>query len=192
MAEVFSTLASVVLILVIVMYFRQIVQGVSIPNPATWLIWTVIGLINTATYFTVVDGNLFEWSITLTATIGLSTIFFYALAKGKFARVGKIEKFSLCISLAVGILWQTTGNAVLANILLQIVYLISFYPTVVGLWNGTLREKTPPWDTAVLAYCLVIVGIILNWNDTSAMALVHPIVNGIIGNGSVALMIRIG
>lgn len=191
MREFLSLIANLTIIVVIFMYLRQVVKSQSTPNPATWLIWLVITIMNTVSYYEVVAGNLFEWALTLTATIGLVLIFFYALMCGKLGKIGTTEIASFLLAVGIGIFWQTTGNAIAANLLLQVIFLISFVPTLIGLARRKLRERTLPWDLAVTAYVLMICTIVLDWKDGSLLALAHPIANGIVGNGSVALMIRL-
>ncbi len=191
MTEALSFLANMALITVIFMYFKQVMKSESTPNPSTWFIWLVVVTMNTITYYEVVSGDLVLWAITLTQAIGLTATFLYAAARGRFGRVGFVEVLSFLLALCVGVFWQTTGNAIVANLLLQVIFLISFVPTVLGLAKGELRERTPPWDMAVLAYSLMVIAIALDWKEGSLLALANPIINGILGNGSVALTIRL-
>ncbi len=189
MAQVLSTLASLTLVVVVFLYLRQVVRGSSVPNPATWLIWVVVSTMNTITYFSVVHGNVFEWTITLVATLGLTAIFLYSLIRGKFGRIGEEEILCTALAFGIGIFWRTTGDAIMANIFLQAIFLISFLPTMIGLVRGTLREKPLPWTLATIAYSLLILAILADWEDGSGYKLIHPIVNGLIGNGGAALTI---
>lgn len=190
MAHVLSILASLCICAVIVMYYRQVAKGHSTPNPATWLIWLVLGIMNAVSYFVVVRGNYFEWAITGFAAVGLSAIF-YALRKGKFGDLGWTEIVCGTLCLLVGVVWKITGDAITANILLQVIYVISFIPTAFGLLFKDAKEKAPPWNLAVLAYTLVVIAIIIDWGEGSWLELVHPIANGIVGNGSIALIIQL-
>ena len=191
MSELLALLAKIVLIICAFMYLRQVMKSESTPNPATWFMWLIIFTMNTVSYWTVVSGNIAQWAITLTSAVGLGLIFSYALFKGKFGKVGGVEVASFLMAVGIGVFWKTTGNAVAANLLLQVIFLISFVPTVVGLRSGKLRERARPWDLTVLAYVLMVLAIVLDWKEGSALALVYPIINGIVGNGSVALTIRL-
>jgi hypothetical protein len=42
---------------------------------------------------------------------------------------------------------------------------------------------------AFLAYIPTIIIILLNWSNASWVGLVHPIVNGLMGNGAVILLV---
>ena len=191
MVELFSGLASLLIVLVLVAYFKQVIKGQSTPNPATWLIWSIVCTMNAVSYFLVVKGNLWQSSITIIVAVGLSSIFVYSLVKGKFGKLGKTEVICFVSAVIVGILWQITGDANLANILLQGVFLISFVPTVLGLLKRELKEKALPWNLAVVSYSCLLISVIIDIENAGWIALVHPIANGIIGNGSVALIVNL-
>ena len=189
-SQFFSVAANVLIVVVMVIYFKQVVKGVSVPNPSAWLIWIIIGLMNMVSYFLVVRGDLWQSLITIVTFAGFIFIFVYATVKGKFAGFSKADMFYFIPALVVGVIWQTTGNADLANISLQIVYLLSYLPIVHGLLSHRLREKSLPWNLASISYCLMILAIVTadSWRW---IALVHPIANGIVGNGSVILAIHL-
>lgn len=184
MSDIFSWIGSAFTFLSMSLYFRQVVQGVSTPNPATWLIWLAIGILNTVTYFLMV-GNLLRSLVLVVVTGWIFVVTIYSLFFGKFAPLKKLEILTLIIAFFVGILWKSTGNPILANLILQIVYVISFVPTLVGLYHGTLREEHWPWSLAMVAYFFMILAVMADWTHMQWVALVHPVVNGLIGNGLV-------
>lgn len=188
MATVFSVLSSIMVIAVMVLYFRQTVKGSSTPNPATWFIWAVVGTMNLVTYYSVVRGNILEWIMTPCGTLGMLTIFTYALFKGKFGKIGVIEIACVILAIIVGIVWKTCGPVV-ANISLQIIFAISFIPTASGLIKGHLREQPWPWALASASYMFQIFTVLCNFTGEDWTKLVYPIVNGVFGNGSILVII---
>lgn len=186
-SALFSWIGSAFTFFSMSLYFRQVVKGVSIPNPATWLIWLVIGIMNTVTYFLMV-GNILRSLVLIVVTSWILVVTVYSIVYGKFAPLKQLEKLTLIIAFFVGILWKSTGNPVLANLTLQIVYVISFVPTLVGLYCYTLREEHWPWTLAIFAYFFMILAVVADWPHTNWVALVHPIVNGLIGNGLVVVL----
>jgi hypothetical protein len=187
LSEFFSVLSGVVIAAVPIIYLRQVVKGISIPNPATWFICLMTFGLNTATYFFVVEKNI--WKILLPSTIllGIIVVFGYSFIKGKFARIGIVEIVSVLLAIGIGILWKTTKDATLANLALQVVLMISFLPMIVGLLRRTLREGPLPWSLGVLSYIFLIVAIVLDWQGNWA-ELAYPFFNGILGNGSIAVI----
>lgn len=191
MSEFFSLLSSITVLAVMISYFKQVVKGVSTPNPSTWLIWVIVSAMNMISYFIVVHGDIIKSLITVVTVFCLTLIFIYSLFRGKFGKIGRVEIISFSGALIIGIFWKMTGNAIVSNLLLQLLLLSSFFPTGIGLLRYELLEKSLPWDLAVCAYIFMSIAIILDWKRGDWVALVHPIVNGIIGNGGIALIIHV-
>lgn len=189
MTEAFSLIANLLIIVVMATYLHKVVSGTTTPNTATWLIWLVVMTINTLTYYQVVGGNLKEVGISALATAGIIAIFVYSLFRGKFSRIGAIDGVVLALAIVIGAIWQTTGDAVLANLALQVVLLISFIPTAHGLVTGILRDHPLPWVIAVLSYCFQVLTVLSGAEGWTWPELAFPILNGIIGNGSVLCII---
>lgn len=186
-SEFISLSASVFTFLSVASYFKQLVKGESIPNPATWMIWLAVTLLNTFTYFKVVEGNVWTSLVSIVLTVGFCVVFIYASIRGKFAKLERIEVISLILAVIIGIFWQTTGNATIANLLIQIIFLISFYPTILGLIQKKLKEKATPWVFAVVSCSILIISVILNWEQGGWAALAFPIIR-MLGNGAVAVI----
>ncbi len=185
MTEIISIVASIFNLLSGGFYFKQLIKKESIPNPATWIIWFVITILNTATYFLVVKGNFWVSLASAVLAFGISIIFITALIKGRFSPLRTVEIISLILAIGIGIFWKVSGNPLIANIALQVIFLISFYPTAHALLTGVAREKSLPWFFAATSYLLQIINVMLN--PVTLFALVFPIVN-LIGNGGVGVI----
>lgn len=188
MSGILSILSSLCILVVYATYFIQVRKGTSIPNPATWLIWTVVILMNSVTYFTVIHGDWVKTIYTVVAAVCVASLSLFSAAKGKFGRIGWTEWVALALCIFVGILWKTTGDAIVANLALQVILFISFIPTAVGLLKKKLCEGPLPWSLATFAYLLTIVALLLDWQPGNAASLAYPIVNGVMGNGLIAVI----
>ncbi|MEK9159870.1 MAG: hypothetical protein AAB383_04025 [Patescibacteria group bacterium] len=187
LSQILGGLSGLMLIAAYVLYFKQALKGESKPNPASWAIWMVAGLINAFTYFTVVEGNVWQSFCVSMEAVGVVLVFGYALVKGKFSRVSAVEILCFLMAVGVGIFWQVTSDDRIANLLLQSIYVISFVPTVVGLAAGRGKENPASWSVCVLAYFLSILSLVAGQSG-DWIAFVHPVVNGVIGNGLVAFL----
>ena len=145
------------------------------------------GLINAITYFTVVEGNFWQSFLVIVEALCVITVFSYALWKGKFSKVSAVEILCFLLAVGVGIFWQITSDDRIANLLLQTIYVISFIPTVAGLLSGRAKENPVSWCVAVLAYLLGVLSLMLDYSG-DWIAFVHPVVNGLIGNGLIAIL----
>mgnify|MGYP007066250053 CR=1 FL=1 len=186
LSDKLALLASGIVVLVYLTYFIQMVKQKSTPNPATWSIWLIVSILNSITYVQVADTK-YQGMISVTMTVFISLLFVYAYKKKKFTALKKVDKLALQLTGLIGLIWLVTGEEKVANILLQGVLLISFWPTIQGLRKEGAQESPAPWVLAVLAYVVLIMSMIVDFKG-NYIALVYPIVNGIVGNGVVAIL----
>lgn len=189
MVELLGIISSLLTILVYVVYLDQTRKGASTPNPATWLIWLTAGAINVFTYLQLpeIKGDLFKAAAIITSNSCVGLFFIYSLIKGKFAKLTRIETIALIGAVIVGAFWKTSQDPQKANLLLQIIYLISFYPTIAGLLHKKMREGWLAWAIGASAYVFSTASIAIDFKgDWTALA--YPIAIGICGNGSVAII----
>ncbi|MBI4122083.1 MAG: hypothetical protein HY461_02020 [Parcubacteria group bacterium] len=172
-----------------IIYIWRLVKNDTIPNPATWLITVVLMTINTLTYSVVVEGKIEEATLSILVLIGVVIIFFYSLANQKFAKPELVDFIVLGLAAIIVALWKMTANTALANVALQSVFLISIVPMVYGLVKGSLRDHPLPWALAVVSYLFQIATILTDPDGWRWVELAFPILNGIVGNGTVAITI---
>ena len=188
LSAIFGILAGITALIAYGFYFKQAQKGQSTPNPSSWAIWLLVGIINSITYFYVLNSNVWQSLIAFAVTFSVAVVFVYSLTKSKFAKVSNIEIICFILAVATGIFWQLTSNNNTANIFLQLVYVISYIPTVVGLLKGTAKEYPTSWITAIIAYTFSLISIALNFNG-DWVSILFPLVNGIIGNGLIIFLI---
>lgn len=180
----FGLIAGLTALIAYGLYFKQTLKGQSTPNPSTWVIWLLVGIINAFTYFSVTGNNLWQSFVVIAVTFSVSVIFVYSLFKKKFSRISKTEIVMFILAIAIGVFWQITSNDRVANLLLQGIYVISYIPTILGIIKCTGKEYYAAWTVAFIAYLFSTISII-SGHLTDWVALIHPIVNGLLGNGIV-------
>lgn len=183
--EILGLIAALIVFVVYATYFRQVLKGTSIPNPATWVIWLIVMTMNAVSYCIMVE----SWGKSLLAICSaafIAALFVYSLIKGKFAKLAVLEYIVIGLALVIGVFWQITKDARLANLALQAILLISFVPTAIGIIRNTAKEGPLPWVIASVSYCFGVAAVLCGWSRDWA-ELAFPIVNGIIGNGSIAI-----
>lgn len=173
------------------MYFLQVQRGQSHPNAATWIIWLFVDILNLASYGEMVHDEPFKAYTAFASTVNACVIFAYAAWNHHFAKIDLVDVVLLAITVIIAAVWKITGNATLSNVLLQSVFVISFSLTIRSVWKGA-HEHPAAWLVAVFAYLLSIVAIILTWDSAEdGWQLAFPIVNGVLGNGSIPLTLWI-
>lgn len=166
-------------------YLIQIGKNESTPNPTTWFVVMVVTIINSATYFGVVQENHWLALSSVVTSIMVSLIFITSLFKRKFTKPNLVDGVSLIICIIAGILWQTSDSAIISNIFLQTVFVISFYPTIHGLIIGTSKENHVSWILGCCSYVLQIVNVLLT--PVTLWALVFPVIQ-LMGQGAIMFL----
>ena len=185
LAGYLGLISGILIIPVYLTYFLQVKKGHSTPNPATWFIWLLVMILNGATYVAMVGNNLKSF-IAIIVPIAQILMFVYLTGRKKFAKIGKTDVLILVLVFIIGIFWKITNNPKLSNLLLQTIILFSFWPTAKGLIWGSLKERPTPWMIATLVYLFTIIANLIDYNGLAN--LVYPVINGIIGNGSIGVI----
>jgi hypothetical protein len=143
-------------------YNRQMIQGTSQPNTATWTLWVFLMLLNASSY-AVMSGDWVKSILPVAGVFATISTFFYSLYKGKLSRLDLWDDISLGIGLVSGLAWIYYKSATCANLILQISIVISFVPTYRGVLEDPKKERALPWYMWSTAYLLQLFVILLRW-----------------------------
>ncbi len=158
------------------------------PNPAMFFIRAVVAWMNLATYFVGSQTTLIRCSVLIVSTISLTTLFFVSLWLGRLKMVGLIEITCLILSVIVGVIWKITENPVMANLIMQVILVISFMPSFIRTYRLEERNTPLTWIFATVAYVFMTMALLVDENGFKLFQLVNPIIPGIGGNGLLALL----
>lgn len=187
LSQFFGLLAGLTALLTYFFYFKQVLKNKSTPNPATWVVWVVVGLINVLTYFAVTGDNWWQSFIVIAVFFCMTGVFIYSIFKGKLSRLSSVGIVSLILVIIIGVFWQVTANDRIANLLLQGIYLISYIPTGVGILRGTVKEHHTAWIIAFTAYVFSVFSVYTG-PPADWVAYAHPVINGLLCNGAIVLL----
>jgi hypothetical protein len=139
-------------------YVFSIVNGQTAPSSVSWAIWASIDTLallamrkEKATSGQLMGAVAGAWIITV-----------LALVFGESA-IGLIEFVSMAGAIAGIIMWQKTGNAVLAIICAQIVVFVGAIPTFVGAYHNPNQEDPIAWIIWFVS-CICALCAIKKWN----------------------------
>jgi len=181
-----------ILIVVMAIYIRQIATGDSVPNPATWLVMSVVGVINAITYGVTIHWDLWPTLVGAVPAVGIIITFLFSYLRGKFSPLGTREKWVIGIAMASVVVWRTVGADV-GNIVVQIIFLVAFWPTAAQIIRGR-KEKSLPWDLALVAYTLMAVSLFLDKRPSlfsREIAMMAYPFSRILMNGTIAVLCRL-
>jgi hypothetical protein len=188
MSHFFLVVSSVLVLISVCFYFRQVQVGTSTPNLTSWLISVVVSTMNAVSFFFVTQQNLWQSMYVMLVPAGLIVTFLYAIFYGKFVKMVVFERIILCSAVVIGVVWKVTNNVTIANLSLQLILFLSIIPTIIGLLQKRLKEKGLPWYIGVGAHMFATIGILIS-PTFEWYALAYPVITGIAGNGAVAVIV---
>jgi hypothetical protein len=158
------------------------------PNPATFLIRSIVAWVNLATFMSGSETTIIKCGVLFASATGLSVIFLMACWIGRWKMVRWYDIACLIVALGILWIWQHTDDAVSANLILQVALTLSFVPSVIGSYKFRERQRWHPWTCAAVAYVFMTVAIVGDPKGFQLFQLVNPIVPGIMGNGLLAIL----
>lgn len=181
-----SVTAGVLHLIAFAVYNRQMIAGASVPNTATWTLWTFLTVLNVSSY----QAMSADWVKSILP--GLSSLaciltFMFAVWKGKLSKLDLLDATVLAIGVISGFVWWYYQSAMYANLILQGAVALSFVPTLRGVWNDPSCEKALPWWIWSSAYIFLIAVVMIRWNNQYA-DLAYP-TNGLVLHGLVAIFV---
>lgn len=170
-----------------VVYARQSRGGGSQPNIITWGVWTFLVLLNAFSFFNIGDDPV-RSLLPFASSLGVLWTFPLLLVQREFTiKKPSVKELSiLLICVVAGILWKLKiVDAAWANVAFQIGIIVSFIPTIEGVWGNPNNEKPFAWWLWVSAHTLQLGVITARFTRVEEFA--APIV-GIILHGIVAML----
>jgi len=154
--SVIGLIAIVISIIGYVPYFRDIFSGKTKPHAFSWLVW---GVLNGIAFIGQLHarGGPGAWAVGVTAT-ALCTIFALALVRGE-RDIRRFDWLYLGGAAAALCLWGLTEKPVLAIILITIVDLFGFLPTVRKAYAKPHQETLSTYQINTLKYLLVVIAL---------------------------------
>jgi hypothetical protein len=148
--------AVVISIIGYIPYFRDILSGKTKPHAFSWLVWGVLNGIAFAGQIHD-DAGPGAWAVGLTA-VALCAIFALALFKGE--RDIKLFDWLCLASAAVALmLWFVTNGPLLSIILITIVDLLGFLPTVRKAYTKPHQETLVTYEINTIKYLLIVLAL---------------------------------
>ncbi len=133
----FSILAILLTLIGYIPYVRNILKGKTIPHAYTWFIFTL------ATVFVfglqLAAGAGVGAFVTLVISISVFVIFIFSLFKGE-KNITLSDTIFFILALTALVLWRVAEQPILSVILLSIINILAFAPTIRKSWNKPYSE----------------------------------------------------
>src|SRR3989344_5166674 len=158
-----NTTSGILAVIGFMPYIWAIVNHQTVPSPVSWAIWASV---DTLAFLAMKKEGALNGLITA-ATACAWTVTVFALIFGK-PTLGSVEWISIIGAAAGILLWQKTGNAVLAIICSQAATFAGSFPTFVGGYLNPAQENPIAWSFW-LASCICALFAIKKWNTANAL-----------------------
>jgi hypothetical protein len=176
----FSATASFLAILSYYPYIKGILKGKTKPNRATFLIWTVIGVVEIISYLA--SGGGLASGLLIAYTVGTGLIFVMSIKYGVGG--GSLLDITCLLGALVGVLgWVITKNPHVALSLSIIAGMFGYLPTFKKVYLTPKTENTSHWVLCGVAAVFNIFAI-SKWSLFTASAPVYLL----ICDGALALL----
>lgn len=171
-AETIGIISGIFLITGYIPYIYEVIKKTTIPNRASWLIWTIstvtilFGLEETGTSEAI-------W-VPVADAIGCSLIFLMAIFVGT-GGWSKTDRFSFAISVISIALWWYTGNPLVGLFTNLLIYISGYIPTIAKSIRDPYHESLTAWSFFLIGVVLNLVTVIIG-KDTGYLVWLYPIV----------------
>ena len=144
------------------LYNKQILQGTSTPNTATWTLWAFLTILNASSY-AAMTADLAKYILPVASALATIGTFGYSLFAGKFKRMDSWDWLVFSIGVMAGLMWWWYQSATYANLIVVGAVIISFWPLYRSVWKNPALEKTLPWYVWTIAYSILTLVAVLRW-----------------------------
>lgn len=151
--EIISVVAILLIFIGYAPYIKGILKGKTRPHVFSWFIW---GLTTGIIYALQVSAGagVGAW-ITLCVALVLISIFFLSLKNGD-KNIKKIDIVFFVAALFAIPIWLVVKQPVISIILLTVIDMLGFAPTIRKSWNNPYSETLSLYSVAAIKYVLAI------------------------------------
>lgn len=183
MKEVVGILAVILTFVGYIPYIRDTLAGKTKPHAYTWLIWSFIS--GVAFALQVSDKGGVGTFVTLAAAVVCFFIFCLSLRKGT-KDITRSDTIFLCLSLVATGVWLFAEQPVISIILLSLIDILGFLPTIRKSWNKPHEETLESYILNTFRFCLAIFAL----QRYTIITVLYPII-WVVANGLFSLMLII-
>jgi hypothetical protein len=150
---VLSLIATIIAIISYIPYIRDIRSGKTKPHGFSWLIWALLGYI---AGFAQLEGGGGVGAIVAFVTATISLWISIMSIRGRSVKITKGDWISLGAALVAIPLWILTKQPVLSVILVSIIDVVGFWPTIRKSYLAPHGETLSTYSLSTLKHCLTV------------------------------------
>jgi len=152
-----AIIASILAVIGNVSYLKDIFKGNVKPHPYTWFIWSIVSM---TTFFGGLEKGagvgVIPTGIAESFTIIIFLFSLKYLFKGQAGHIRKIDNYFLAIALLGLIPWALTSDPTISVIVVVIIDVIAFLPTLRKTWEHPKTERPLLYEMNVARHVLTM------------------------------------
>ncbi len=156
MKEIISAFASALTFIAYIPYVRDIIKGKTHPHAYSWLVWGFTTIIIFALQLSNKAGA--GAYVSLASGVSLLIVFLLGLRYGKRDITASDTVFFI-LALAATAVWVFAQQPVLSIILLMVVEMLGFMPTLRKSWDKPYSETLSHYQIAIFRQALTILAL---------------------------------
>lgn len=168
-------------------YVISVLRKKTVPNPATWWIWSVVGWIAVASYFSA--GGTETFWLMFSYALGPSTIGLLSFRYGKVSSLEKFDIYCLVISLVSLILWRLTAVPILALLINLGIDITGALPTLRKTYFEPGTEDSLAWSIFWVGNTMNFVNILIS-GDWNLVSIPYPLYLFVLASSMMLLLRR--
>lgn len=180
--ETFAIVGIILTIIGYLPYITDTVKGKTTPHLYSWLVWSVLGLTNSALFFQNGGGN--GSYVHLTSTLITIFIFILSIFKGH-KEITRSDKIFLTLSIVAFTLWFFIDQPGFAAIFATSTSLLALGPTIRKSWTHPHSETLSTYIMNTIRHTLVILAL----DKYSLITLFNPIMWSFVNFGISLILI---
>ncbi len=154
------------------------------PSPASWFMWAVDGGVDLF-IFAMLTKDWEKNFLSSVCAIAAIAVFVQIWRRERTLRLSKSDYAFVVMNGLLVAFYVATRNPFISNALLGVSLAIAFTPNLFAVWSDPNSESPQPWFIWTLAYVLLTLVIVLEWQNW--WELIYP-VTSIVLTGAVGLI----
>lgn len=152
----FGWSAGLLSFLAFIIYYITIINGKTLPNKATWLILTIVGILVSVSYYSI-GAKETIW-VSISYVVGPLIAFLLSLKYGE-SNWTILDRTCLSISIVSILVWSFTESAIIVLLTNIFIDFLGIIPTIKKSYINPESEDYVPWLITTIASLLNILAI---------------------------------
>lgn len=152
----FGWSAGLLSFLAFIIYYITIINGKTLPNKATWLILTIVGILVSVSYYSI-GAKETIW-VSISYVVGPLIAFLLSLKYGE-SNWTILDRTCLSISIVSILVWSFTESAIIVLLINIFIDFLGIIPTIKKSYINPESEDYVPWLITTIASLLNILAI---------------------------------